>query len=127
MPFIESAIGEIASSVVEGAIALGKHATTEIKGQYSEVDHINRLLAASSAYIDNYLNRRCQIKIMPGLMKPLKLLIAQFGADAVAIKTGAISLCRPARRHGRRLKRSGHAKKWMSDRSTPSGHSSATK
>ena len=74
MPLFESAIGGIAVSVVEGAIALGKHATNEIRDNYSQVDHHNRLHAASQAYIDNYLNRHCQIKIMPGLMKePLDL------------------------------------------------------
>ena len=74
MPLFESAIGGIAVSVVEGAIALGKHATNEIRGEYSKVDHLNRLHAASNAYVDNYFNRHCQIKIMPGLMKePLDL------------------------------------------------------
>ena len=74
MPLLESAIGGIAVSVVEGAITLGKHATNEIRDNYSKVDHLNRLRTASEAYIDNYLNRHCQIKIMPGLMKePLDL------------------------------------------------------
>jgi len=74
MPLFESAIGGVAVSVVEGAIALSKHTAKEIRGQYSEVEHINRLRTASDAYINNYLNRHCQIKIMPGLMKePLDL------------------------------------------------------
>lgn len=74
MPLFESAIGGIAVSIVEGAIALGKHAATEIRGEYSKVEYLNRLRAATDTYIDNYLNRHGQIKIMPGLMKePLDL------------------------------------------------------
>lgn len=74
MALIESAIGGIAVSVFDQAIKAGQYAAKEIRGAYSETQHVQRVITASNAYIDNYLNRHCQIKIMPGLMKePLNL------------------------------------------------------
>ena len=74
MPLFESAIGGIAVSVFDQAINAGKYAAKEIRGAYSKVEHEQRVIAASNAYIDNYLKWHCQIKIMPGLMKePLDL------------------------------------------------------
>ena len=74
MPLIESAIGGIAVAIFDQAIKAGKYATKEIRGAYDDVQHQQRVIAAANAYIDNYFNRHCQIKIMPGLMKePLSL------------------------------------------------------
>ncbi|MGB7251188.1 MAG: NACHT domain-containing protein [Phormidesmis sp.] len=74
MPLFESAIGGIAVSVFDQAINAGKYAAKEIRGAYSKVEHEQRVITACDAYIDNYLKRHCQIKIMPGLMKePLDL------------------------------------------------------
>ncbi|MEO0768578.1 MAG: NACHT domain-containing protein [Cyanobacteria bacterium J06649_4] len=74
MALLESAIGGIAVSVFDQAIKAGQYAAKEIRGAYSETQHVQQVMAASNAYIDNYLNRHCQIKIMPGLMKePLDL------------------------------------------------------
>jgi predicted NACHT family NTPase len=74
MTLFESAIGGIAVSILDNAIKAGKYAANEIEGAYSDVQHKQRVLAASQAYTQNYLDRHCQIKIMPGLMKkPLDL------------------------------------------------------
>ncbi len=74
MPLFESAIGGIAVSVFDQAINAGKYAAKEIRGAYSKVEHEQRVIKAAKAYEENYLNRQCKIKIMPGLMKePLDL------------------------------------------------------
>ncbi|MEM8501901.1 MAG: NACHT domain-containing protein [Cyanobacteria bacterium P01_D01_bin.1] len=74
MALLESAISGIAISVFDQAIKVGKYAAKEIRAAYSKVEHDQRVIAASNAYIDNYISRQCKIKIMPGLMKePLDL------------------------------------------------------
>ncbi|PZO14656.1 MAG: histidine kinase [Leptolyngbya foveolarum] len=74
MALFESAIGGVAVSVFDQAIKAGKYAAKEIRGAYSKTQHDQRVIAASKAYIENYLKWQCQIKIMPGLMKePLDL------------------------------------------------------
>ncbi len=69
MPLIESAIGGIAVSLLDQAAKAGRYITKEGKNAYNKVQDEQRVMAASNAYIDNYLKRHCQIKIMPGLMK----------------------------------------------------------
>ena len=74
MPIFESIIGNIAASVLDQTLKTGKYAVKEIRGAYSEVEHVQRVMAASNAYISTYLNRHCQIKILPSLTKePLNL------------------------------------------------------
>ena len=71
---IESLLSGTAIAIVEKAIKAGQYAAQEVRGAYKDVDHKQQLIAASNAYIDNYQNRHCQIKILPGLMKePLAL------------------------------------------------------
>ncbi|MEL6488377.1 MAG: NACHT domain-containing protein [Cyanobacteria bacterium J06621_3] len=69
MALFENAIGGVAVSVLDQAIKAGKYAVDEIRGAYSKIQHEQRVIAASEAYIKNYLKWQCQIKIMPGLMK----------------------------------------------------------
>jgi hypothetical protein len=74
MTLFESAIGGIAVSILDNAIEAGKYAAKEVKGAYSDVQHQQRVLVASQAYTQNYVERHCRVKIMPGLMKePLDL------------------------------------------------------
>ena len=76
MPLFETVIGGIAASVFDGAIKMGRYTAKEIRGSYSEVEYTQRLMAAAKAYVDNYANRHCQIKIMPGLMKEPRELVS---------------------------------------------------
>lgn len=74
MSIFESLIGGTAISIIETAIKGGKFTAKEIRGAYAKVEHEQRLIAAAEAYLYNYQNRHCQIKILPGLMKePLEL------------------------------------------------------
>lgn len=69
MPLFESALSGTAVSIVEIAVKAGKYAANEVTEAYSDVAHIQQLLAASKTYIENYRHRHCQMKILPGLMK----------------------------------------------------------
>lgn len=74
MPVFESLISGTAVSIVEQVLKGGKYAAKEIRDAYKKVDDFQRLKAASDAYIDNYFNRHCQIKILPWLTtEPLEL------------------------------------------------------
>ena len=74
MPLFESAIGGIAVSLLEWTAKGGQYVTKEGKNAYTEVQDKQRVIAATNAYIDNYVNRHCKIKILPGLTKePLGL------------------------------------------------------
>lgn len=74
MPLFESAIGGIAVSLLDQAVKAGRYVTKEGRNAYNKVQDEQRMIAAANAYIDNYVNRHCKIKILPGLTKdPLDL------------------------------------------------------
>jgi predicted NACHT family NTPase len=74
MALLESAIGGVAVTVLEGAFRAGGAVADQFKEAYNETQAKQKAIAAARKYVDRYDKRHCQVKVMPGLMKePLPL------------------------------------------------------
>ena len=74
MPFIESAISGVAIPILKQLAKAGKYAVSEAKGAYEKTQEFQDLQMAIQSYVEDYLSKHGQIKVMPGLLKePLNL------------------------------------------------------
>ena len=71
---LETVIGSIASPIFEKLWDAGRYTAGEIRNAPKRVEAIQDVLKASQNYVNKYLDRHGQVKVMPGLMKePLPL------------------------------------------------------
>ena len=68
-PISSTIVGAIAGPVFEQLWKAGSSAIQGIKSEYSRVEAIDKLRAASAEYERHFGDRHGQIKVMPGLMK----------------------------------------------------------